>query len=113
MNAARPIVNVKRLRQGLERLFPNTKETNWQKVAAFTAVMSNFCVITGGPGTGKTRTVAAILALLLEQAGNERLRIALTAPSGKAAARLKESVQTAKATLNCPQEIKALMPSDA
>jgi exodeoxyribonuclease V alpha subunit len=113
MNAARPIVNVKRLRQGLERLFPNTKETNWQKVAAFTAVMSNFCVITGGPGTGKTRTVAAILALLLEQAGNERFRITLAAPSGKASARLKESVQNAKAMLNCADEIKALMPTDA
>ena len=76
-------------------------------------MMSNFCVITGGPGTGKTRTVAAILALLLEQAGNDSLRIALTAPSGKAAARLKESVQNAKATLNCANEIKEALPTDA
>jgi exodeoxyribonuclease V alpha subunit len=112
LKAARPAVDTKLLRQGLARFFP-TKETNWQKVAAFTAVMSNFCVITGGPGTGKTRTVAAILALLLEQAGNERLRIALTAPSGKAAARLKESVQNAKATLDCANEIKVLLPTDA
>ena len=89
LKAARPAVNVELLRQGLARFFPNKGETNWQKVAAFTAVMSNFCVITGGPGTGKTRTVAAILALLLEQAGNERLRIALTAPSGKAAATIE------------------------
>ena len=113
VNAARPVVNAKRLRQGLERFFPHAKEINWQKVAAFTAVMSNFCVITGGPGTGKTRTVAAILALLLEQAGNQRLRITLAAPSGKASARLKESVQNAKAMLDCPDEIKALMPTDA
>jgi exodeoxyribonuclease V alpha subunit len=113
LNAARPAVNAKLLRQGLERFFSKKGETNWQKVAAFTAVMSNFCVITGGPGTGKTRTVAAILALLLEQAGNNRLRISLTAPSGKAAARLKESVQNAKAMLNCANEIKALMPTDA
>lgn len=113
MIAARPVVNGKQLRHGLERLFPSTRETNWQKVAAFTAVMSNFCVITGGPGTGKTRTVAAILALLLEQGGAESLRITLAAPSGKAAARLKESVQNAKATLNCTDEIKALMPADA
>ena len=68
----RPAVNAKLLRQGLARLFPDEGEINWQKVAAFTAVMNNFCVITGGPGTGKTRTVAAILALLVEQAGNER-----------------------------------------
>ena len=113
LKAARPAVNIDLLRQGLARFFPNKGETNWQKVAAFTAVMSNFCVITGGPGTGKTRTVAAILALLLEQAGNERLRIALAAPSGKAAARLKESVQNAKATLNCSNEIKAFLPTDA
>ena len=113
LKAARPAVNIDLLRQGLARFFPNKGETNWQKVAAFTAVMSNFCVITGGPGTGKTRTVAAILALLLEQAGNGRLRIALAAPSGKAAARLKESVQNAKATLNCSNEIKAFLPTDA
>jgi exodeoxyribonuclease V alpha subunit len=113
VNAPRPAVQGKLLRQGLARFFPNEGDTNWQKVAAFTAVMSNFCVITGGPGTGKTRTVAAILALLLEQAGQERLRIALTAPSGKAAARLKESVQTAKATLDCAETIKALLPTDA
>jgi exodeoxyribonuclease V alpha subunit len=106
-------VNLKSLREGLARLFPNKSEINWQKVAAFTALTSNFCVITGGPGTGKTRTVAAILALLLEQAGNQRLRIALTAPSGKAAARLKESVQHAKATLHCANEIKELLPTDA
>jgi exodeoxyribonuclease V alpha subunit len=113
LKAARPAVNVDLLRQGLERFFPGKGETNWQKVAAFMAVMSKFCVITGGPGTGKTRTVAAILALLLEQAGNRPLRIALTAPSGKAAARLKEAVQNAKGSLNCVSEIKALLPTDA
>jgi exodeoxyribonuclease V alpha subunit len=108
-----PTVNLKLLREGLERLFPGKIETNWQKVAAFTAVMSKFCVITGGPGTGKTRTAAAILALLLEQAAAQRLRIALVAPSGKAAARLKESVQNAKRTLHCADKIKELMPTDA
>jgi exodeoxyribonuclease V alpha subunit len=113
LNLTRPAVHTGLLRQGLGRLFPGKGETNWQKVAAVMAVMSNFCVITGGPGTGKTRTVAAILALLLEQAGNDSLRIALTAPSGKAAARLKESVQNAKATLDCENEIKEALPKDA
>lgn len=113
LKTAQPPVNAQLLRKGLTRLFPSQGETNWQKVAAFTAVTNNFCVITGGPGTGKTRTVAAILALLLEQAGDKRLRIALTAPSGKAAARLKESVQNAKATLNCAPEIKVALPSEA
>jgi exodeoxyribonuclease V alpha subunit len=113
LNLTRPAVHTGLLRKGLGRLFPGQGETNWQKVAAVMAVMSNFCVITGGPGTGKTRTVAAILALLLEQAGNDTLRIALTAPSGKAAARLKESVQNAKATLDCENEIKEALPKDA
>ena len=47
---------------------------------------SGFTVITGGPGTGKTRTVMAILQLLLERPGGEKLRVALAAPTGKAAA---------------------------
>ena len=47
-------------------------------------------MLTGGPGTGKTTTVARLLALL---AGGTRLRIALAAPTGKAAARLQEAVQ--------------------
>lgn len=116
LRSARPAINIEILRQGLARLFtghPGHRETNWQKVAAFSAVTSNFCVITGAPGTGKTRTVAAILALLLEQSGRQPIRIALTAPSGKAAARLKESVQIAKSTLRCSEEIKASLPTEA
>lgn len=85
-------IDFKLLEEGLERLFPanQTEETDWQKVAAFTALTQRFCVISGGPGTGKTTTVAKILALLLEQ--NSRQKIALAAPTGKAAARLQESI---------------------
>jgi exodeoxyribonuclease V alpha subunit len=113
VNGPRPSIDLELLRNGLDRLFPSSRETNWQKVAAFNAVVSNFCVITGGPGTGKTRTVVAILVLLLEQAGGKKLRVALAAPSGKAAARLKESIQLARETLHCADEIKALLPTDA
>ena len=112
VNGPHPNIDLVRLREGLERLFPPSGETNWQKVAAFNAVVSNFCVITGGPGTGKTRTVVAILALLLEQA-QKPLRIALAAPSGKAAARLKDSIQLTKETLNCADDIKAWLPKEA
>jgi len=76
------------LKQGLSRLFPPNKITqvDWQKVAAFTAVKGSFCVITGGPGTGKTTAVAKILALLVEQSKGSRLRIALVSPTGKGVA---------------------------
>jgi exodeoxyribonuclease V alpha subunit len=65
-------------------------------MAAETAARQWTTVLTGGPGTGKTTTVAALLALLAEQAekaGQRRPRIALTAPTGKAAARLEEAVR--------------------
>lgn len=75
------------------------KESDLQKVAATRAVANNFTVITGGPGTGKTRTVMDILALLQKQPGGENLRIALAAPTGKAAARLTESVRAVNQTL--------------
>ncbi|MGA2402303.1 MAG: exodeoxyribonuclease V subunit alpha, partial [Syntrophobacteraceae bacterium] len=89
------------------------EETDWQKVAAFTSAMKGFCVISGGPGTGKTFTVAKILALLLEQPGAEKIRIALAAPTGKAAARLQEAIKNSKEKLNCRQEIKKLIPEEA
>ena len=103
------------LKDGLRRMFPgnNQGEKDWQKVAAFASVVKNFCVISGGPGTGKTFTVAKILTLLLEQSKDRHLRIALAAPTGKAAARLKEAIQNAREKLACPEEIKAAMPGEA
>ena len=107
-------IDRKRLREGLKRLFSKDSpgETDWQKVAAFTSVMKKFCVISGGPGTGKTFTVAKILALLLELSGGT-LRIALAAPTGKAAARLQESIKKAQSDLNCPETIKTAIASEA
>ena len=78
----------------LGRLFPAGWEE--QRAAAEIALTQSLTVLTGGPGTGKTTTVARLLALLAEQAalaGRPRLRIALAAPTGKAAARLLEAVQ--------------------
>ncbi len=79
---------------GYARLFPPGFEE--QRAAAEIAVWQAVTVLTGGPGTGKTTTVARLLALLAEQAdavGKTGLRIALAAPTGKAAARLAEAVQ--------------------
>ena len=75
----------------VDRLFPEGYEE--QREAAELALSQRLTVLTGGPGTGKTTTVARLLALLAEQAGGARLRIALAAPTGKAAARLQEAVQ--------------------
>jgi exodeoxyribonuclease V alpha subunit len=77
-----------------ERLFPGDGYAE-QRQAALAAARQSTTVLTGGPGTGKTTTVAGLLALLSEQAPG-RLRIALTAPTGKAAARLQEAVEEAQ-----------------
>ena len=87
-------------------------ETNWQKVAALLASTRPFCVISGGPGTGKTTTVVKILALLLEMSADQPLSIALAAPTGKAAARLKAAITKAKGNLPCSEEILNNIPED-
>ena len=104
-----------RLRDGLTRLFSPAPsgEVDWQKVAAVAALRKNLRVISGGPGTGKTRTVVLLLALLLEQTLEARPRIAVVAPTGKAAARLAESIKAVKAGLNCEDSIKAALPEEA
>jgi exodeoxyribonuclease V alpha subunit len=103
------------LKDSLNRLFPNngTNEFNWYKVAGVIAAFKKICVITGGPGTGKTFTTAKILALLLELSQKNKLSILLAAPTGKAAARIGESIKTAKKTLNCSDDIIDAIPSEA
>ena len=105
----------KQLKITLDRLFPvsGPQEMNWQKIAAAVASLKHFSVITGGPGTGKTFTVTKVLALLLGQVFGQKLQIYLTAPTGKAAARLKEAVEQAKSQMNCDESIKAAIPSEA
>lgn len=73
--------------------FSAEENINWQLVAAITAVLSHFSIVTGGPGTGKTTAVAKLLAILYTI--NPTVKIALAAPTGKAAARMKESLMSA------------------
>ena len=97
----------------LSQLFPESAATgviDWQRTAAALALFRRFLVIAGGAGTGKTHTAARILALLIALAPAP-LRIALAAPTGKAALRLQESIRTAKATL--PEPLAAPIPEQA
>ncbi|MDY0039881.1 MAG: exodeoxyribonuclease V subunit alpha [Desulforhabdus sp.] len=112
---ANQMTDLDRMKQGLDRLFPVPGEAgiDWQKVAAFAAGSGKFTVISGGPGTGKTTTVAKILALLVELAGSGTHRIALAAPTGKAAARLQEAIKKAKEIINCTDEVREAIPEQA
>jgi exodeoxyribonuclease V alpha subunit len=127
------------LRAGLERLFPATTGgepdtdsllrcaaiggtapqrsatdpdggADRQRLAAASAVLRRLAVVAGGPGTGKTTTVARILALIDEQAraaGAPPPLMALTAPTGKAAARLEEAVHSEAAELDVDDELRS------
>ncbi len=92
---------------GLRRLFPAAEPGDRQRLAAASAVLRRFAVVAGGPGTGKTTTVARIVALLTEQADpGEPPLIALAAPTGKAAARLEEAVHQEARTLDVAGHVR-------
>lgn len=91
-------VNATELAAQLRQLFTPQPETDWQAVAVATACEGRFTLISGGPGTGKTTTVTKLLALLVAQS-EQSLLIRLAAPTGKAAARLTESIAKAKTEL--------------
>jgi exodeoxyribonuclease V alpha subunit len=95
--------------QGIAELFPGPSDL--QKVAAFVAATSRLCVISGAPGTGKTRTIVLICALLIRLAAKRELTFALAAPTGKAAARLKETIAQTGVSLRLPGDLK--LPADA
>ncbi|MDF1591213.1 MAG: exodeoxyribonuclease V subunit alpha [Desulfobacterales bacterium] len=107
-------VNLAVLKDGLKRLFKSSAPLiDWQQIAAMAAVLNRFSVISGGPGTGKTYLVAKILALLLEQDGGSGLRIFLTAPTGKAAMKLSETIEAAIQAIPCPDAIRDAIPIEA
>jgi exodeoxyribonuclease V alpha subunit len=96
------------LADGLARLFGGSGDSR-QRLAAETPVRRRFAVVAGGPGTGKTTTVARIVALLLEQAraaGSAEPLVALAAPTGKAAARLIESVHEEAVGLDVSDDVR-------
>ncbi|MGF1688890.1 exodeoxyribonuclease V subunit alpha [Photobacterium japonica] len=110
----------------LDTLVPISACLNWQKVAAAVAITRQFAVISGGPGTGKTTTVAKLLAALVMQAddhcgGDGELggddvatpTIKLVAPTGKAAARLTESIGSAIQSLPVSPSVRERIPTQS
>jgi exodeoxyribonuclease V alpha subunit len=110
----------KELQSQLQNLFASKSQesTDWQKIACVLALRTRFAIITGGPGTGKTTTLTKLLALLIKLANDEsnntkKLNILLAAPTGKAAARVSESISKALVKLDIPEEIKQYIPKKA
>ncbi|AOW94871.1 exodeoxyribonuclease V subunit alpha [Rhodococcus sp. WMMA185] len=108
-----PDVDEESLREGLAELFRDQGDATLpspapdrQRIAAAVAATHWTSVVVGGPGTGKTHTVARVLALLRRQPGQKR--IALAAPTGKAAARLQESVREQSSTVGLPDDLTAM-----
>lgn len=96
-------------RNWLERLFPGGTQPgpDWQKIACAFAMTRGFTLITGGPGTGKTYTAARLMVLLFALLQNRLpVRVLLAAPTGKAAARLKHSIEHAL------RELRVHLPGD-
>lgn len=100
--------NAAALHQRLLRYFgpPKDDEVDWQRVAAVMALSGRLTIVSGGPGTGKTTTVVGVLACLLDARAD--LRIALAAPTGKAAQRMQEALLARAGDL--PPELAARLP---
>ncbi|SAL17024.1 AAA family ATPase [Caballeronia telluris] len=85
---------------------PQDDAIDWQRVAALVALGGRLTVVSGGPGTGKTTTVVGVLACLIDE--NPTLRIALAAPTGKAAQRMQEAL--IERAVQLPPELAARLP---
>ncbi|WP_065648292.1 exodeoxyribonuclease V subunit alpha [Pantoea eucrina] len=109
--AAPQLFAPEQVRRVLDALF-GTAPDDWQKIAAAVALTQKTAVISGGPGTGKTTTVAKLLAALI-RLSDGALRIQLAAPTGKAAARLTESLGKALQQLAVSEEERQRFPEEA
>ncbi len=123
VQSPRALPDAPRIHAVLTALFPRDTAgvggCDWQKIACAVALRHAFALITGGPGTGKTTTVVKFLMLtqmLALQAGLPPLRILLCAPTGKAAARLRQSLLSQMDALSAPfaaayPQLRASLPN--
>src|SRR5690348_7066537 len=114
--AEEPIENIALapLRNRLDALFAGNVarldgRPDWQKIAVALALLRRLTIVSGGPGTGKTTTIVSVLACLLEQWPEYRVKLA--APTGKAAARMLDAIRARATTL--PAELAAHFPTEA
>ncbi len=99
----------------LDRLFPGGENTP-QRRAAQNALEHSVTLLCGGPGTGKTTTVASIIAMIVERdlrATGKAPEVMLLGPTGKAAARLGQAVLGAKQRIDASPEVLACIPTEA
>ena len=110
-----PLAVAEDMPEALDRLFIDSRQRpDWQRLACALAARGRFSIITGGPGTGKTTTVVRLLALLQGPAvkAGRPLRIRLAAPTGKAAARLTESIGRQVGELPVDTAVRQEIPSE-
>lgn len=113
---AEDTLDLSRLALRLTELFPaaiDSEDIDWQKVAVAVALLNNVAIISGGPGTGKTTTVAKLLAALYSLAPASSPRIMVAAPTGKAAARLTQSLAQALEALPFLTGLPVSLPTEA
>lgn len=106
-----PLVPVEELQEKVGNIESEVGEIDWQKLAVWTGLIYPCAVITGGPGTGKTRTVLSMLSKILEF--RPEFRIALCAPTGKAATRILESIRVSLSLVEIEENIQQLLPKEA
>ncbi|WMY95476.1 MAG: exodeoxyribonuclease V subunit alpha [Arsenophonus sp.] len=106
------IVDEVQIAKILNVLFLPSKIYNWQKIAIAVALTSRIAIISGGPGTGKTATVACLLAALIKLS-HKKLIIQLAAPTGKAAFRVNEMLANTLLQLDLSSQEYGLMPKRA
>ncbi|PWN07452.1 exodeoxyribonuclease V subunit alpha [Rhodohalobacter mucosus] len=111
-SATAEISEPEKLKKQLDELFDNVLIPDWQKAAAALSFLKTFLIISGGPGTGKTTTVARIIALH-QNLNLGKLKIGLAAPTGKAAGRMGEAIQKEMSGFELSDEMLANIPTEA